>query len=200
MLQPFDLTAFNTTADCYPGDEYSHMKACQECSGPGPTQCTLCQAEHALVLWRRNATEGACRDITDQMQSQTITNGNETTLSKWGNQRLPLTTLPAVAALRAAEVNEVVIAPICSLQKSMRCIKTSAGTKCDVWKRAWLSSIPQLKCDMKKALIDFIGYEEADWPADHLPWAFDNFPVTRLLEIADIASINEACASAVQLL
>ena len=154
VFEPFDPTAFNTTLDCYPG-VYPHMGGCRTCNGPGPTQCTSCQDEHAFVPWRHHATEGACREVKNQIQEQTITSGDEMTLVKWGRQTLPEGALPTVANLRDREVNEVIIKPTCALQKSMRCVKIDANTtKCEVWKKGWLIAIPSVRLDRKSALVD----------------------------------------------
>lgn len=50
---------------------YRNMEACNECTGPGPSQCTSCQTENVLVGWRPVTTvtgktdevsfAGACR-------------------------------------------------------------------------------------------------------------------------------------------
>ena len=133
------------------------------------------------------------------MQQQVIYNGNETTLAKWGRRKMPWLVLPAVAGLRAREVNEVVLKPICALQKTMSCIQVGKNRKCNVSKKAWLVSIHQLKLDGNKALREYVGAYVSVNSHDHY-WSINKFPVNLLLKIVDIANTNEACASAVQLL
>ena len=43
-------------------------------AGPGPTQCTTCSDNDALVPWRKNGAvaEGACQEYHDQVQVRDI--------------------------------------------------------------------------------------------------------------------------------
>ena len=37
-------------------------------AGPGPSQCTGCEEDAALVVWRNDGTEGTCQAYTKDMQ------------------------------------------------------------------------------------------------------------------------------------
>ena len=67
-----EVEVFSDTSDtsCYATERYPFMKACGECAGPGPSQCTKCKDEHAFVPWRRvNGTvSGSCHEFKNATQ------------------------------------------------------------------------------------------------------------------------------------
>lgn len=230
VFEPFDPTTFHVSHDCYEDDlydaenAYPHMKSCKTCVGPGPTQCTSCDPGSAFVPWRNHAQEGSCHQIAEEMQSQVIANGfeSETTLAKWGLQKLKAVTLSASSALREVEVKQVVVVPVCALQKSMRCVNLDANTtKCDVWKSGALQRVHRIMLDQNQALIKHVRtvvpetfhvrtnidkhsvkFKSKGWfmkmPND-VPYEI-NKGIKWLKELVEVPNINDVCAAAVQLL
>jgi len=134
VYQAFDSATFDGETDCYAGSTYPDMMPCQQCSGPGPTQCTACQTGQLLVPWRANMTEGSCRTPKKEMQVHEVKNGHESTLAKFGIQKALGVTLPASTHLQQRGVQTLQMDAVCNVQKAVLCkqLNGTSNANCTV--------------------------------------------------------------------
>merc|ERR1711998_772889 len=72
-VEVYTFGAHNST-NCHTSNLYGNMRACaaNKCAGPGPSQCTGCQAGDAFVPWRTSVlsglVSGSCHSYSSGLQ------------------------------------------------------------------------------------------------------------------------------------
>jgi len=188
---------------CYDGIAYA-TQACASCAGPGPTQCTTCSDNDALVPWRKNGAvaEGACQEYHDQVQVREIPGTGSlaamtmaSVLGKWAKQEGTVS-LPAVST---SGVESVQLDVTCYVRKAVWCEARDSieeDLKCDVEKDARLASVAKIEWPTSQVLQDIcISSGGQYWT-----WSCQNVPPNDVLQFANVTSIHDACAAVVKLL
>lgn len=147
-VEVFSNSGLEITTGCY-ASGYPDMKACAPglCTGPGPTQCTGCQASEAFVPWRKlsQGITGSCHEFTNQAQfvnvpGQAAPDSADQFFTKWA-----LTTEAKFGSWVPSDFEVtgetgVEIFPTCRQSKTVSCgPKTiSTGRVCNVTKSSHL--------------------------------------------------------------
>jgi hypothetical protein len=144
---------------------------------------------------------------------QTVTNGNETTLAKWGIERVEKFVLPAAESLKP-QITEFSVTGACYVEKAVFCVRIDINTtKCEVRKTAYLVQSVQdgstcliVNTDCRPTLFAKVeGIIVREGGISVAPFCNRTgsreyaYPAHLLPEIADITSVNEVCAPVLQL-
>jgi len=193
---------------CYDGTAYENLQACANCTGPGPTQCTVCSDSDALMPWRKNGTvtEGTCQEYKDSVQVREIPGTGSleamtmaSVLGKWGKQNATVF-LPAVAA---TGLESVELKIVCYVRKAVWCQARSSvndDLDCEVEKESRLATVEWVLFPTSQATKDICATSGGRVNPAYDLTVCNDVPVNDVLQFANVTSPHDACAAVVKLL
>ena len=194
---------------CYNGKRYSWMAACEQCTGPGPSQCTKCTEGYALIPWRihEDAMQGSCRTFDRTGIVLQSVEGGTPISTKWGVQQ-DLLMLPAADGIYNEKKDAMVRLEIqCLVLKYVWCKHSKqegskVKSKCMTRKSVQLYSVPYIAFDHDRHLVKKAYHELglSQIKGKSNKGGFKDLPLEYLTEFVSIPSLDSPCTNIIKLL